>query len=125
LAVEVWGRGTNRVIAECRAHGIAPPSFEEREGWVVVTFRATIAPAGAGEAGWEKNEERSREKGKEKSTEKVIGLIAANPRVTTQKMAEALAMSRAGIEKVVRRLKEEGRLKRVGPDKGGRWEVTR
>lgn len=124
-AVEVWGRGTNRVIAECRAHGIAPPSFEERAGWLVVTFRAAIAPAGVGETGWEKSGEISREKGKETSREKVIGLIAANPRVTTQKMAETLAMSRAGIEKVLRQLKEEGRLKRVGPDKGGRWEVTR
>jgi len=124
-AVEVWGRGTNRVIAECRAHGIAPPSFEERAGWLVVTFRAAIAPAGVGETDWEKSGEISREKGKETSREKVIGLIAANPRVTTQKMAETLAMSRAGIEKVLRQLKEEGRLKRVGPDKGGRWEVTR
>lgn len=120
-AVEVWGRGTNRVIAECKMHGIAPPSFEEREGWVVVTFRATIAPTGVGETSWEK----SREKGKETSREKVIGLIAANPRITTQRMAENLAMSRAGVEKVVRQLKEEGRLKRVGPDKGGRWEVIR
>ncbi|MGB4781010.1 winged helix-turn-helix transcriptional regulator [Candidatus Methylomirabilis sp.] len=90
-----------------------------------MTFRAAIAPAGVGETGWEKSGEISREKGKETSREKVIGLIAANPRVTTQKMAETLAMSRAGIEKVLRQLKEEGRLKRVGPDKGGRWEVTR
>ncbi len=42
-AVEVWGRGTNRVIAACRAHGAAPPAFEERQGFLVVTFRANIA----------------------------------------------------------------------------------
>jgi len=42
-AVEVWGRGTNRVIAACERHGIAPPTFEERQGFIIVTFKATIA----------------------------------------------------------------------------------
>jgi ATP-dependent DNA helicase RecG len=42
-AVEVWGRGTNRVVEACRAHGIAPPEFCERAGVVTVTFRAAVA----------------------------------------------------------------------------------
>ena len=42
-AVEIWGRGTNRVIDECRQHGADPPTFEERQGFVIVTFRALIA----------------------------------------------------------------------------------
>lgn len=45
-AVEVWGRGTNRVIEECRRHGVEPPTFEEDAGFVVVTFRAQIGPGG-------------------------------------------------------------------------------
>ena len=28
-AVEIWGRGTNRVIEECRRYGIAPPMFAD------------------------------------------------------------------------------------------------
>ena len=47
-AVEVWGRGTNRVIDECLRHGIEAPTFEERGGALLVTFRAEIVP-GAGE----------------------------------------------------------------------------
>ncbi len=43
-AVEVWGRGTNRVIEECKRYGVEPPSFEEQSGAVVVTFRAIIGP---------------------------------------------------------------------------------
>jgi ATP-dependent DNA helicase RecG len=42
-AVEIWGRGTNRVIKDCERHGIAPPVFEERQGFVIVTFKAPIA----------------------------------------------------------------------------------
>jgi ATP-dependent DNA helicase RecG len=41
-AVEVWGRGTNRVIAACEKHGAAPPVFEERQGFLVVTFGAQL-----------------------------------------------------------------------------------
>ncbi len=42
-AVEIWSRGTNRVIAACRAHEIPPPTFEEMQGFLVVTFRAESA----------------------------------------------------------------------------------
>ncbi len=43
-AVEIWGRGTNRVIEECQRHGIEAPIFEDRDGVVYVTFRAQIGP---------------------------------------------------------------------------------
>lgn len=49
-AVEVWGRGTNRVIAMCRKHGTAPPIFEERQGFLIVTFNAQMVAEGAEEA---------------------------------------------------------------------------
>lgn len=43
-AVEVWGRGTNRVIEACRAHGIAPPEFADEAGVVTVTFKVDVVP---------------------------------------------------------------------------------
>jgi len=44
-AVEVWGRGTNRVIEECQQQGVEPPIFEADRDFVVVTFRAQIGPS--------------------------------------------------------------------------------
>jgi len=41
-AVEVWERGTNRVITMCRKHGAAPPIFKERQGFLVVTFKTRL-----------------------------------------------------------------------------------
>ncbi len=49
-AIEVWGRGTNRVIEACRAYGIAEPTFSEASGAVTVTFRAEVV---AGAPGWD------------------------------------------------------------------------
>jgi ATP-dependent DNA helicase RecG len=41
-AIEVWGRGTNRVVEACVAHGIAEPTFAEASGAVTVTFKAEV-----------------------------------------------------------------------------------
>ncbi len=46
-AVEVWGRGTNRVIEMCKKHGAAPPTFEEMQGFLIVTFKAQLVAGGA------------------------------------------------------------------------------
>ena len=48
-AVEVWGRGTNRVIEACHAYGIAPPEFKEEAGVVTVTFSVAVVPKAARE----------------------------------------------------------------------------
>jgi len=45
--VEVWGRGTNRVIEMCKKHGADPPVFEERQGFLIVTFKAQMVADGA------------------------------------------------------------------------------
>lgn len=44
--------------------------------------------------------------------------------ITIPEIASALDMSIAGIEKIIRALKKEGRLRRVGPAKGGHWDIT-
>lgn len=46
-AVEVWGRGTNRVIAMCKQYGAPPPEFAERHGFLIVTFKAQLVAGGA------------------------------------------------------------------------------
>lgn len=119
-SVEIWGRGTNRVIDECKAYGIEPPSFEERQGWVVVTFRAPISPA-AGRAMVEK----AREKARETAREKILDTILTDPSITTAQLARVAGLTPKGVEWNLKRLKEAGVLKRVGPDKGGRWVVIR
>lgn len=69
--------------------------------------------------------EKSREKGKEKSREKILDLISNNAQITAREIANAIELSIAGVEKTIRILKKEKRLKRVGPDKGGHWEVVK
>ena len=48
--MEVWGRGTNRVIETCQKHRAAPPTFEERQGFLIVTFKTQMVAEGSAEA---------------------------------------------------------------------------
>ena len=52
-------------------------------------------------------------------------MILKKPNVTTREMMDSLGLSRAGVEKIVKKLKQERRISRVGPDKGGHWEVVK
>lgn len=55
--------------------------------------------------------------------EKIIKLIRSNPHITSREMAQELGMARSGLMKHLRKLQETGRIRRVGPNKGGYWET--
>jgi predicted HTH transcriptional regulator len=59
----------------------------------------------------------------QKTTQKLLDLISQDPSVTRKTLAEALGITADGVKYHLRKLQEEGRLRRVGPDKGGHWEV--
>ena len=62
-------------------------------------------------------------KTREKTREKIIGLIKENPKITQEELAEKTKISIKGIEWNLTQLKQKGHIRRVGPDKGGHWEV--
>jgi len=58
-----------------------------------------------------------------KTVGKLLGIIMENPKITTEEMALKTGLSIRGVEYNLNKLKEEGLLKRIGPAKGGHWEV--
>jgi fido (protein-threonine AMPylation protein) len=66
---------------------------------------------------------KSIKKGSKKSIEKILEVIKQNPAVTLQEMADSVGLSVAGVRKNLDKLRKSKTLKRVGPDKGGHWEV--
>ena len=60
---------------------------------------------------------------REKSREKIVRLLRENCNMTTVTLAEALGSSTKAVEKHLSKLKSDGVLSRIGPDKGGHWEV--
>ena len=65
----------------------------------------------------------STQKSVQKSVQKIISLIKADPQITTQAIADQLGINRSGVARHIKRLQELGVVRRVGPDKGGYWEI--
>lgn len=76
--------------------------------------------------GWEELVERLEEKLGEKLREgerNILRLIHCNKRISIREMAREVGISTTAIDKNLTKLKNKGILRRVGPDKGGHWEV--
>ncbi len=54
---------------------------------------------------------------------KIVEIIINNPNVTIPQVAEQLDLNPRGIAKHFKALQEKGVIRRIGPDKGGHWEV--
>ena len=68
--------------------------------------------------GSEKSSER-----KKKSSERILDLIKNKPTISAVEIAMEIDMSARGVEKQIRKLREEGVIKRIGADFGGYWEI--
>lgn len=63
------------------------------------------------------------QKSSEKSSEKIIKLIQKNPHLTIRGLAEQVNISTRAVEKQMSKLKKQGKIKRIGPPRGGHWKV--
>ena len=60
----------------------------------------------------------------QKTTQKILEQIKLNPYISREELAEVCGVTTDGIKYNIRKLRESGVIKRVGPDKGGHWEVV-
>lgn len=63
--------------------------------------------------------------GSVESSEKILTLLASTVQMTTNELAEKLGVGQRAVEKQIEKLKREGRLQRIGTDKGGHWQVQK
>ncbi len=113
--IEKWASGLKRIYDECTAVGIKVEFKRVKTGFVVSFHRPR----------WEEGEglEVGGQKTVEKTGEKILRLIRENPLITTSEIADKAGVTSKGVEWNIGKLKKEGLIKRVGPDKGGHWEV--
>lgn len=58
-----------------------------------------------------------------KTRDKVIELLRQNPKLSATALAAEIGISAKGIQRHLANLKAEGVLRRIGPDKGGEWQI--
>ena len=59
----------------------------------------------------------------QKTVDRLLELLRKHPHLTQAVMVNALMVTRSTVQKHLSNLKSAGKLRRVGPDKGGHWEV--
>ena len=64
------------------------------------------------------------QKSSQKSSQKIIELMQGNPTITIADLAQSVGVTDRAIKKQIEKLKAQGRIRRIGPDKGGHWEVV-
>lgn len=74
----------------------------------------------------EDSREKSPEGGEKhtKSREKIIALLSENGKLSASDLAIRIGISAKAVEKHLAKLKAEGILQRIGPDKGGYWKLS-
>lgn len=74
--------------------------------------------------GGQKTEKVDR-KGGQKTRNAILDLIKNDERITSTKMAESLGINRSAVSKHLKKLQDEGVIRREGPDKGGKWIIVK
>lgn len=70
-----------------------------------------------------KTPQKKTQKTPQKIPDAILALLRKHPDMSIKQIAAKLDKSESAIKRAVRALREAGRLKRIGPDKGGRWDV--
>ncbi|MFN7406715.1 MAG: ATP-binding protein [Cyclobacteriaceae bacterium] len=106
--IEAWGRGTLKIIAECKQAGLPLPVFSAEGSDVNVTLKARKS----------KTVEKTVEK-----TALILQHLEQYPTATISQLQQVTGLTRRGVEYNLEKLKAAGNIKRIGADRGGRWQV--
>ena len=64
------------------------------------------------------------QKTSKKTGQKILSIMRAMPDITATELANATGLSLTGVKWNIRKLKDANLIRRVGPDKGGYWQVV-
>jgi ATP-dependent DNA helicase RecG len=145
--IEAWGRGFQRMANACRTEGNPPPRYENDAQSVMLRLDASgkyrvlaektgLLPADSVKSCVEntpvcvekvpvcvENTPACVEK-ITRAQQVILEEIGEFPTISARQLAENTGLSFRKIQYDIQALKAAGRLLRIGPDKGGHWEVV-
>ncbi len=120
--IESWGRGIEKIAAECKKHGIEPPDYNYKLSGLMLTFKAAQPLP---EESSVKTRVETPVKTRVKTPELILGVLKQRPDLTQAEVAKAIGKSTSAVERACTKLIKAGRLRHLGPAKGGHWEVQK
>ena len=114
--VEKLGTGIRRIREEAKKLGSPPPAFEFNQSFFTILYSKVT----------EKVTEKVTKQVTEKVTknqEKILSEMVKDNSISSEKLSLIVGISERKIKENIAKLKAKGMVKRVGPAKGGYWEV--
>jgi len=114
--IEGWGRGTLKIVDECFKEKLPTPEFESNRHLFSVTFFKTDP----------KTDPKTDLKTDPKTQtidEQIIAIITYDKKITIPLIANKIGKGITVTKETINKLKTAGRIKRIGPAKGGYWQV--
>jgi ATP-dependent DNA helicase RecG len=134
-SIETWGRGIGRIFDACLAEGNPRPRLQFEAGGIQMDFPfskdylkqlsgvSAPSPANPAEPSGKASVKAS-VKPSGKTAAEILRLIADQPTLTIPAIASALGLSSRAVEQQLQRLKAGKHLRRIGPARGGHWQVS-
>lgn len=131
--VEKAGSGFTRIKKALKEYKLPMVKIENSKTLFILTFKRPNLQIDSYKTrvlgiGKETVEKKVGEKVGEKvgDTElKIINLIKNNTKITYSELAKEVNIAEKNIYKNILKLKEKGIIRRIGPDKGGHWEIVK
>ena len=124
--VREFGEGIDRIYREMAEVGQPAPEFKQYDFMLRATIKKAVAQdvlQGIPQDDAQETTQKTSQKTSQKTPQKIYELIEGNPQITTQEMADFIGIDIRNIHRNIKKLQEQGVIRRVGPDKGGHWEV--
>ncbi len=125
--IERWGSGIKRIHDECAEYGIKVEFIRRKTGFVVSFYRTESAEEKENiEISTQKSDQKTDQKTDQKinsSEDEILSLMRENRKTTISQISLEINKGITVTKELVRKLKHQGKIKRIGPDKGGYWQV--
>ena len=120
--VEEIGSGLMRMDKMMEKYLLSTPTIEANDHWFSIAFTRPDLQKMSIEQRIEEYQRRVREKVSENQL-KILGAIKENKFVTVIELKNKIGISEKSINSNLKKLKEKRSIKRIGPAKGGYWEI--
>lgn len=146
------GTGTNDLIKRCVNKGLRRPEFRQDDSFVTILWRPTKDASDqssdqvSGHVTGQETGQESVLKTSQKTLEVVepiaesiveniaenlstmrgliLKILWKNPNATAASISKEVGIASRNVQEHLRKMQEQGIIRRIGPDKGGHWEIV-
>jgi len=122
--IEAWGRGYEKIMNAFDKANLTRPTFKVEQGGVTsIIPREIFISIRNGQTQKDADQKPTRNRPETDQKNRIVEFIRLKPTISRSELAVKLNIHESSVKRRLETLIKENRIKRVGPDNGGFWEV--